>query len=373
MKPNDINQQLMQNLQLRSALLASAPRMRKKLGTFSTATAGDTTRIKLFNVGIITRLLVLVEVNVTIGTAVGVASARAPYNLINRIRLTDFDGTDRLNMTGFQLFCLNSVRQRAPYGINNEGLTAVATLPDQPLAVGAQTIRFLLEVPVAYNPESDLRGAILAQTAVGEMFLNIDWNGTLYANGGIDAVYSGGATTTVVLAGTGYSATVFQEYLLPQSLGGQVPLPMLDLMTVYELAGNLRATDNIAAAQERLINYPNVRSVIGAYVNYVNNNAMADTDLTSMRVIANGNNVLREYSRVDKIHEQRLFLNGDLKEGAWWELSRDKPIETALYGNVQIGFTPAAYTGGAGTYLEIGFESFYTKGAALPGLTQAAS
>lgn len=366
----NVNAMLSQNIQLRAALLASAPRMRKKLGTFSTTTLGDTTRIKLFNVGILTRLLLLVEVQVDIGVAAATASPKAPYNAINRIRLTDFDGTDRVNLSGWQLFVLSSTRGRAPYGINNEGLTAVATLPDQPLAVANnQVVRFLLEVPIAFNPESDLRGAILAQTAVGEMFLNIDWNGTLYSNGNIEALYNGAATTTVTL--DSYSVTVWQEYLLPQALGGQVPLPMLDLMTVYELAGNLKATDNLAAAQERLINYPNLRSVIGAYVNYVHNNQMSDADLTRLRVIANGNNVLREYDRYDKIHEQRLFLNGDLKEGVWFELSREKPIETALYGNVQLGFTPANYT--AGGYLELAFESFYTKGAALPGLTQAAS
>lgn len=370
MPPDGGQNMIGQNLALRAALLASAPRMRKRLGTFTSAVAGDTTRVKLFNVGVITRLLLLIEVQVDIGTAVAVPSAKAPYNLINRIRLTDFDGTDRVNLSGHQLFVLNSVRGRAPYGINNEGLTAVATLPDVPTAVGNNAvIRFLLEVPVAFAPESDLRGAILAQTAVGEMFLNIDWNGTLYANGNIEAVYSGAATTTVAL--DSYSVTVFQEYLLPQALGGQVPLPMLDLMTVYELAGNLRATDNLVAGQERLINYPNQRSVIGAYVTYVHNNQMSDADLTQWRVIANGNNILRENNRYDKIHEQRVYLNGDLKEGVWWELSREKPIETALYGNVQLGFTPANVT--AGGYVELGFESFYAKGAALPGLTQAAS
>jgi len=370
MKPNDLSMQIRQNLELRAALLASAPPMRKKLGTFSTATAGDTTRIKLFNVGVITRLVMLVEVQVDIGTAIATVSPKGPYNVINKVRLTDFDGTDRVNLSGFQLFVINSARQRAPYGINNEGLTAVATLPDTPTAVGNNAvIRFLLEVPVAYNPESDLRGAILAQSAIGEMFLNIDWNATLYGNNNIEAVYNGAATTTVAL--DSYSVTVWQEFLLPQTIGGQVPLPMMDLLTVYELAGALRATDNLAAGQERLINYPNLRSVIGAYVNYVHNNQMSDADLTLWRLLANGSNTLKEYSRYDKIHDQRLYLNGDLKEGVWFEQSRQKPVETALYGNVQLGFTPANFT--AGGYLELAFESFFTKGAALPGLSQAAS
>jgi hypothetical protein len=51
-------------------------------------------------------------------------------------------------------------------------------------------------------------------------------------------------------------------------------------------------------------------------------------------------------------------------------LHRDKPIETALFGNVQYGITPSAANGG-NQYFEVGFESFYTKGSTLPGLSQS--
>lgn len=366
MPDGGVNVALQQNLQNRGILLATAPRMRKKLGTYTTSTLGDTTRIKLLNVGILTRLVLLVEVNVTIGTATATASARAPYNALQRVRLTDFDGTDRINASGFQLFMLDSIRERCPYGINNEGLTAIETLPFVPTAVSTDKVRFLLDVPVAFDPESDLRGSILAQTAVGEMFLSLDWISSLYTNGAIDSLYSGGATSTVALAAGGFQVTVFQEFLLPQNGA----LPVLDLMTVYEYQGSLNSTDNLAAGTEKLISYPNVRTCIGAYLNYVNNNGMSYADLTSMRVIANGNNVLREYTQHDKVHEQRRYCNGDLKSGAWFELSRARPIETALYGNVQLGFTPANFTSNSSTRLEIGFENFFPKGSALPGLQQ---
>lgn len=373
-------QAIQQNAALRAALLQTAPRMRKRLGTFTTVNGagalGSTTRVKLFNVGVTTKLVLDVQVNIDIGTAVATPSPKAPFNLMNRVKLTDYDGTDRVNCSGYQLWVLQSVRNQTPYGYNNESQTAVLSAPTVPTAVAAnQTLRFLIEVPLAYNANNDLRGALLTQTAVGEAWLSIDWNTLLYQNGNADAVYNGAPTTTVVPnAASPISVTVYQEYLLPQSVGGQVPLPALDLLTVYELAGALRSADNIAANQEKLFNYPNVRSVIGAYFNYLNNGVMnaATTDISSMRLIANGNNVLREYGPVDKLFDQRRWMlsDADLRVGTYFEMHRDKPIETALFGNVQFGITPSAATAG-NTNFEVLYESFYTKGSMLPGLSQA--
>jgi hypothetical protein len=228
-------------------------------------------------------------------------------------------------------------------------------------------------VPLAFSP-TDLRGALLTQTAVGQAFLNIDWNPTPYTNGLDDSVYDGAATTTVV-----YNAlpnfNVAQEYLLPQQIGGGVPLPSLDLMTVYELAGSVRDSANLAIGLEKLINYPNVRSVIGAYVNYMNNGLMQPmiAGITNIRVLANGNNTIKEYTATDKLFDMRemaMVEQADLKAGAWFELHRAKPIETALFGNIQMGVTPLLYTASPNTNLEIAFESFYTKGSTLPGMVQ---
>lgn len=370
---------MQQNLALRQALLATAPRMRKNLGNFSQNGApGGTTRVKLFNVGVTTRLLLDVSVSYTVGTAAATLSPKAPWNVIQKVKLTDYDGTDRINASGYQLWMLNSVRAGAqPYGYNNTTAAGVLAAPAMPIAVGAQTSEFLIEVPLAFNPSNDLRGALLTQTAVGEAYLNIDWNSLFYANANADAVFNGAGTTTI--SNVVISVNVFQEYLLPQQIGNQVPLPTLDLMTVYEFAGALKSSDNIAVNQEKLFNYPNVRSVIGFYANYINNGVMnvANTDISKFRLIANGNNVLREYGPSDKLFEQRLTAAfggfapmSDLRAGSYFELHRDKPIETALFGNVQYGITPSAANGG-NQYFEVGFESFYTKGSTLPGLSQA--
>jgi hypothetical protein len=232
----------------------------------------------------------------------------------------------------------------------------------------------MLEVPLAYDGDGDfgspdLRGALLSQSAVGEAFLSIDWINSLVTNGSDSAFFNGAGTTTAVLsAGTTISVTVFQEYLLPQSVGGQVPLPMLDLMTVYELNGALNTTSNIAAGQETLINYPNVRSVIGAYFNFSDNLLLTAANISRMRLIANGNNVLREYTNQDKYFDQRIYCDTDIRPGVIFEMHRRKPIETALFGNIQYGLYPSSIT--ATPSIEVMFESFYTKGSALPGMMQ---
>lgn len=369
-------QMIAQNMGLRQALLASAPRMRKNLGSFTQGgSPSGTTRIKLFNVGIITKIVLDVEARVDIATAVATPSTKAPFNLINRVKLTDYDGTDRVNCSGYQLWVLQSIRNQTPYGYNNESQTAIITLPSVPTAIATnQSLRFILEIPLAFDSEKDLRGALMAQTAVGEAYVNIDWNSLLLQSGNADAVYTNATGTVTQTAATNFTVKVYQEYLLPQNIGSQVPIPVLDMMTVYEIAGAVRTSDNIANGADKLFNYPNLRSVIGFYANFINNGVMnpATTDINVFKLVANGNNVLREYQATDKLFDQRRWLlaDGDLRAGTYFEMHRTKPIETAMYGNVQYLIQPSSVSG-SNTNFETCFESFYTKGASLPGMSQS--
>lgn len=364
---------MQQNLLLRQQLLGSAPPMRKNLGTYA-GVLGGSTRIKLFNVGVTTRILLDVTMQYDVATASVTPTNKAPYNCLNRVKLTDFDGTDRINASGFQLFMLNSVRRRMQYGFNNGSATAVLSSPTSGAGTvgAARQLNFQMEIPLAFDPTADLRGALLTQTAVGEAWINLDWNPSgVSTTGDSDSIFS---SATGTLANVTFSVNAFQEYLLPQAIGGQVPLPTFDLMTVYEFAGALKSTDNIAVGSEKLFNYPNVRSVIGCYLNFVNGGAMnpATTDISKFRLIANGNNVLKEYLARDKLFEQRIYMldGSDTRPGAYFEPHRQKPIETALFGNIQYGVTPSVANAG-NTAFEVGFESFYTKGSTLPGLSQA--
>lgn len=362
-----------QNLRMRDMLKQSSFRFRKFLGTFTGGQLNGTTRIKLYNVGLITRLVLKVRADLTIGTAVAVPSDKAPFNAIQSVKLTDFDNTDRVNCSGFQLFTVNCVRRRTYAGFNNEAAPGVmgaagTVFPRIDTAIGAAVLEYFIEVPVAYD-EQDLRGMMLAQTAVGESYLNLTWASSLVTNANDDAVYSGAATTTVVFTtpATGFVVDVWQDFIYPQQIN---VIPPLDVATVYELAGNVVSTDNLAVGQEKLMSLPNVRSVIGAYYNYLFANQMDSVNVTKWRLIANGNNILMDETDFMRLWDMRSWLNSDLREGAYFFPFRERPIETALFGNVQVGMTPANVD--ANSRVETCYESFYLKGLALPGLPQTA-
>lgn len=367
-------QMAMQNMQMRAALLATGIRAVKDNGTYVETSMGRSTRVKIFNTGILTKLNLFVSAAVTIGTATAVPSTRAPWNLINRVRLSDFDGADRINMSGFQAFILNCLRRRVYYGGNNGSGTAVLTNPNVGTAVGAAVIQFHLEIPVAYDVDNpivqlqDLRGAMLIQTGIGEIYLTIDWNTSLYTNNDVESVYAGAGTTTVVLAAGGISLSVWQEYIIPQNVNGLVPIPQMDIMTVYELNGFTKSTDNLAVGTEKFLSYPNQRSVIGAYFNYVQAGTQTANKVTKVRVIGNGNAILVDRLETLQLMYQRNLTDGDTIAGAYFISNRDKPVETAIWGNMQIGVTPN--TVGATPYIEQLWESFYTKGQMLPGVQQ---
>jgi len=326
----------------------------------------------LYNVGIITKLLVKVTATVsTVGGGTPAFTQDGPFNLLKRVRLTDFDGTDRVNVNGAELWQINNQRRGTLSGYNNEAATAVLTQAATPPAGGAsQTYSFFMEVPVAFDPDTDLRGAILAQTSVGEISLNLDIASSIFSTTQDDDNLFFQATTTSMTLDA-LNVDVYQDYLLPQNVNGQIALPELDLLTVYELAGALKSSDNLAVSSEKLINIPNVRSVIGVYLKYKNGpvQATSTTDISRLRLIANGNNVIYERNADAQLFEQRTRLNSDTRKG-WLSIPfRRKPLETALYGNVQVGLTPTVV--GASAYVGFAFESFYTKGSTLPGLSQA--
>lgn len=366
--PMNSQQAQQQNLALRQMLLQTSPRQTKLVGNFTETSApeGKTTRMKLMNVGVLTTLRMVVSIDVTIATAIATVSPKAPYNAISNISLVDYEGNSRVNLSGYQLWQIQSVRERTPAFANNESTSKNNSMPVVPTAIAAnQTLKFYLEVPVAYDPERDLRGAILGQTAVGDMFLNVTWNSDFHTNGDDSGVYNGAAGSVVTVNST--SIELYQDFLFPQNVGNGVPLPTLDLMTVYGLDGNLRVTDNLSNGQERLLSFPNFRSVIGVYANWLNNGAMSDA-INKFKLVVNSSNILQEHSLDSQQMLQRKWINGDMPKGTFFMLFRQRPIETAIYGNVQLGLTFSAAPTGT-YYLEQAYESFYAKGSTLPGIS----
>ena len=371
-------QALQLNIAKRQTLLATSPRFRKNLGITTGGVLGGNSRVKLYNVGIITGLLLSVTTTIDITTG-ATQSAQGPYNLISRLRLTDYDGTDRINCTGDELFIINCIRAQEYAGYPNGQNGTVVNTPVVPTGAGAaQALQFFLYVPLAFDPERDLRGAIMAQTSVGELYLSIDWNSAYVNTVGADHTKPYSSTTAIIQnAGTTIGVQVWQDYLVPQAMANNRPiLPEYDLMTVYEINGNVRSLDNLAAGVEKVISFPNVRSVIGMYLKYVNGGIMnAGTDISQLRIIANGNNIISDETALAHLWMIRVWCNSmDTRAGFYPFLFRGKPVETAQFGNVQVGINPSVVTANTQpTYVGVCTESFYTKGSTLPGILQSST
>lgn len=359
----------MANLNLRRALLQTGIRQKKKTGTFgeSASPQGKTTRIRLFNTGVLTMISMIVTINLTIGTANATVSPNAPWNAIKQISVKDYSGQERVRLSGYQLWMINTFRKRTPAHLNNEGLSAVSTMPVVPTAQATADMKFYLEIPIAYQPDNDLTGAMLMQNSTGEAWVEITWNNAFHTSGSDDSVYNGAGGTVLTL--NSYSVDLFQHFIMPQQIGNATPLPLNDFATVYALEGGIRLNDNMSNGMEKLIAYPFNRTVLSAHIHYQNNGAMSGA-LDKFKLYANGTQVLTEESIDSQLMTQREWINGDTKTGTFFLNHVPKPIQTAIMGQVQVGMTlTAAPTGNY--HLSVAFESFIIDGSLMPGLSQS--
>lgn len=362
-----------QNAAARQQLLTTGVHEYIKVGTFGPFSPGQTARMKLINIGVLTEVIARVTATVdNTGTAAAVPGPTAPYSLIERATFYDYDNVPRVRATGPQLYMRSSVQQGAlydvSYGNTPEG-SGVSSLVVVPTAVGTGTLAMDLTIPVAIHPESDLTGAILAQTVAGEQFVEMTFPQNVVSSS------SNNLYTAGTVAVSNIYVELVQRVIQPQLQAGSkgLVLPQLDLLTVYELNGSQATTSNLSAGQEKLIDYPNNRTVLGSYWSFLNGGLFNTnaSDLTQIRQIANGSQPLRTLDPQILLHEMRRTLKGDLFPAHYFMLSRLVPIYTQLYGNVQLGITPSSVSGGA-TQIDFAFESLYPKGAVLPGVATGA-
>lgn len=374
-----------QNSLMRSRLCATGLWSEKDLGTFSLS-MGGTTRIKLQNIGITHRLRLMFTTTMTIATATAALSPFGMYNAIPRIRIDDYDGQPRINASASHILMRNILRERRIDGSTRDSLAAIAgssffpsssvTIPNLGLTVGAQTGIFFLDIPICFDSDmGDLRGAMATQSTVGEINLSIDCVqlASLYGANDDTKVINNAATVTAAT----FNVQVMQEFILPQPdimLNNMVPIPSLDIQTVYEIVTQ-QTSDNLAASQEKLISLPNTRLVNALYYRWFNNSYQGGTgttnDLTQHRLILNGTTPIKTRNFNYQFMLQRQDIGSDLPKGAYFFDflgligSNKQAIQTSQLGNVQLGLTiPAAGTSGT-SYIDYAVESFYMKGVAL--------
>lgn len=367
-----------QNMMARMNLLATGISMVKRLPIYK-GDLGSQIRIPLERTGIVTGIMLQFTVPVTIATTAGTPSPVAPWNLAQMVTYQDFGGVQHTRTNGFQLWAAQSMKNGDAIsaipaqnyaGGTGPALNSFTNILNQPTAIGTGNIVFSLYVPLAYNPDSDLTGSVMAMTSVGEHFVTVQLaNSLVNADPWIAPYTAGGVTPTTAAGGAGQvQIEAFQYYIQPQNIMAN-QLPMIDLGTIYGFEGGVANTANIASGAQVYTNYPNNRTVLSALFNYENGGAFTanGTDVNQIVLLANGNTNIREVTPRLLNETNRNMANFDLPGGSYFFSSRRQPITTQIYANVQARFDLNTVNAGP-TQIVQQFEVQYANGVPLPGI-----
>jgi hypothetical protein len=155
---------------------------------------------------------------------------------------------------------------------------------------------------------------------------------------------------------------------------------MIDLGTIYEIAGGLTDSSNIVSGANKFINWPNNRAILSVLHTFDDpatttslGSPLNETDVALLTLLINGNTNVRQLTPALLRMHMRYHLGVDLPSGTFYLSSRRQPITTQLYGNVQtqILLNNVTVVSAIGTpYFNNQFESFYLSGTPLPGVIQ---
>ena len=384
----------------RAAIKARSVRMLQQIYSQNIATpnAGQVVTVNPRNVGLILGFWVKVVLNITNTTAASTLTLSdfGPANVLSQIQFNDLSNNTRIQTTGWHVNMINSWKTRRAFASaligasgGNTGLQVASIFPtltfegeDSPINYGSNwtaisalasigegggtgTVTMWYYVPLAYNPDNpqspDLRGAVYANVVNATMQLLLTVNPNMFAAFQTDstsAVYFAAANHALVTSTTG-SITVYQDYLDQLPVGNQgVLLPILDLATIYELKyTNVTA---ITPAQDFPYQYANFRDFLSTISVYNNNGSYngrgvgADINTWALQS-ANFTNIWKIEPALAAIMA-RQHIGLDLPPGTYLFDSRNRPISTTQYGNMQLVLN--AITAAAGAYELIAVEDF---------------
>lgn len=368
----------------RQAIKAQAVNMEQQIygqaftasGTQNLASTTPVIAVQPRNVGLIKGFWVKLSATITNGSAVQIdLSDFGPSNLLSQIQFNDLNNNTRIQTTGWHVNFINSVKARRAFGsalvrttgfdspeLYGSNWTQQISAPSTIAAGGTGVVTMWYWVPLAYS-DQDLRGAVYANVVNATMQLNLTPNPVPVVAAGADstsAVYYGDVAGAVALARiSSMSVTVYQNYLdqLPTGKGG-VLLPILDIATIYELKNT--ALTAVVANQDFPIQYANFRDFLSTTAIYVQDSATgtrgvgADINYWALQS-ANFTNIWKKEPGLIAL-QNRNHMQTDMPPGTYYFGSREKPISTVQYGNMQLILN--ALTAGSGAYALVGFEDF---------------
>lgn len=339
-----------QNIAARQAVLAAAREMWQisNTNTIPAPIVGIPQNISLRNIGMTKRLLL--EVTGTVAASGAETQNLTPWGLANifsQIIVTDLANYNRIQTTGWHLYALASLRRQMAYGaayLNdapvsmgsnvqvNNGTSAVNA------GTGAKPFRMFFELPLAYA-DNDLRGAIYSAVVNATWQVSYTVNPNFFVALGADrtnAVYQ--STTAALGVLSNVVVKVHQIYLdqLPFTQQGQPILPYYDLATGY-LIQNSTVTNPPAVGLDYPVQYPNFRSILSAILQVDNNLTQnPGTDINYIGIQAANLVYLLQVDPNAIALRTRNTIGDDLPAGNYVLETRNAPINTTAYGNMQI-------------------------------------
>ena len=297
-------------------------------------------------------------------------AALSPFgtaNVVEQFRFDDLSNYTRIQTSGRHIAMLNSVRQGfayggayAPnlpidYGNNFDVFQGPATIA----AAATADVRQVYYLPISYSP-SDLRGAMYMATVAASANLQITLNDAPFTGAGnpLNKVYTGNANGGWT---DNVNVTVYQVYLdqIPRLPDGTPILPLLDLDTVYDLKETTFV--GMTPGQDFPMPYSNYRAFLSTLVVYDNAGQFGNGDDVNYfsLVSANFTNLFKVSPKIAALNA-RMAIMSDLPPGTYLFDSRETPINTINFGNMELNIN--ASDADAGCRAIVGYEAFARVG-----------
>jgi hypothetical protein len=294
-----------------------------------------------------------------------------PANVLSQIVLTDLNNNVRIQTTGWHLHFVNTAKKGAPFCVartntsypiayGDNWTTAFAAASVTGTTAGTVYMRYW--VPCAYS-DFDLRGAMYMNVvnATAYLQLNINPSAQAFVTAGSDptnAVFIASGGTPTSGWGTTCAINVYQVYYdqLPVGSNGAPVLPIIDLSTIYELKNT--TYNGMTSGQDFPIPYSNFRDFLSTFAVWDNGGTLDVGDFTQAWKLqsANFTNIFNISANLAAI-QGRNEIQDDFPAGVYYFPSRNKPISTVQYGNMELVLTPKGSIA-AGAVVQIGYEDF---------------
>ena len=362
------------NAQARANILAyGVPRLQQIFSNAYVPANQNIVNIPFQNVGLIRGFLVKVTGTIINTATTGGSNTTATRtqlgasNVLSQIQVQDYNNNNRIQTTGWHIALLNSAKQNMGFGgayapnlpinFGNNWTVQSAAASIAPSAGGTTTaaISYYYYVPLAYS-KLDLRGAVYGGlvNATAQLILTINpspvaaagADATLAVYGGSSGGWSGNVTVTV-----------WQDYIdqLPTN-NGNVILPPIDISTIYDLK-NTATGAAMVTGQDFPIPYANFRTFLSTCVIFDNNGTLnTGSDINYWMLQAANSTTFWKYGPDEAALLARSIFMADPPDGVYWFDTRDRPINTQQFGNVQLVINPSGTI--TNPALLVGYEQF---------------